>query len=199
MCVKVNFCAAPSSRKSTVCSGLEAKLKQAKINADTAKEYSRQYIQQYGVPQDLASEFIIYENQFSREKGIANVSEVLLSDAPAVNTYIFARRTLNQRRKKERRTDLTREEYKILEELHGMTLRRLNWFDIIVLFPPDDPLVNDGTRTETQQDKIEIYNATKGFLDVEGIPYVLLKGTVDSRIDAMFKIITDTIGRVPVS
>lgn len=48
-CFKVNFCAAPSSGKSTVCSGLESLLKQNNINADTSKEYVRQFIQTYGV------------------------------------------------------------------------------------------------------------------------------------------------------
>lgn len=194
-CLKVNFCAAPSSRKSTVCAALESLLKQQKINADTSKEYARQFIQQYGVPKDIASQFIIYNNQKARDEGVAAVSEVLLTDTPAMNCYVFGKRSLNERMKREGRTSLTKEEYKILEELHGMALKKLNWFDIIFVFPPTDPVVNDGTRTETMDDKVAIYNAIKGFLDVEGVPYHIIDGSVEYRIDACMGIILDELSK----
>lgn len=192
-CIKVNFCAAPSSGKSTVCSGLESRLKQAGINADTSKEYSRQFIQQYGVPRDLASEFIIYDNQFARDKGIAEVSDVILSDAPAMNCYLFGKRSLNARMYMEGRSEPSKEEYKLLEELHKRAVKRLNWYDIIFVFPPLEA-IQDGTRIETNSDVLAIYNATKGFLDVEGNRYVMVEGTVEQKIQQCFDVILAEIG-----
>lgn len=181
-CIKVNFCAAPSSRKSTVCSGLESDLKQLRINADTSKEYSRQYIQNYGVPTEFWEEMLIFENQDSRDRGIAGVSEVMLSDAPCVNQYIFAKRAMQNKLNAEGRKDMKPSEYKFLEEMHTKVLKKLNWYDIIVVFPPNDPVVADGTRNETDEEKLAIYNSIIGFLNAENIVYYMIDGEVDSKI-----------------
>jgi nicotinamide riboside kinase len=192
-CFKVNFCAAPSSGKSTVCSGLESLLKQNNINADTSKEYVRQFIQTYGVPTDLASQFIIHENQESRDKGVASVSEVMLSDNPAVASYVFGKRMLNYKLKREGRREPTKEEYKLLEELHKKTLEKVYWYDLIVVLPPLGTVVRDGTRMENEKECLEIYNAIKGFLDVEGVPYVVVEGSVNRKINTILHMILDAI------
>lgn len=188
-CIKVNFCAAPSSRKSTICSRIESDLKQMRINADTSKEYSRQYYQNYGVPTEFWEEAIIFENQDSRDKGIAAVSEVMLSDAPCVNQYIFAKRAMQAKLKAEGRTEMKPSEYKFLEELHTKVLKKINWYDIIVVLPPNDPVTRDGTRTETDEEKIAIHNAIIGFLNAENIRYFLIDGDMDSKISTIKKLI----------
>jgi len=197
MGLKVNICGAPSSRKSTVCAGLEAKLKQQRINAETSKEYVRQYIQTYGVPQELATEFIIYHNQMSRDIGVANNTDVMLSDTPAVNAYIFGKRSLMAKMARQERKTPTEEEYKILEELHSMALRKLHWFDLIVLFPPTMDVIDDGVRTETVEDQVAIFNAIKGFLDAEQVPYLVAEGTPDEKIDYCFGAIMSRLFVIP--
>jgi nicotinamide riboside kinase len=167
-------------------------LKQNHVNADTSKEYARQFIQNYGVPMDLASQFIIHENQESRDTGVANFSEVMLSDTPAMATYVFGKRMLNYRMAKEGRKEPTKEEYKLLEELHKKSLSKVYWYDLIVLLPPL-PVVQDGTRTEDAKACEEIFYAIKGFLDVEGVPYVLVDGTANQKINKVLHMIMDEI------
>src|SRR5690554_3658360 len=193
-CLKINFCAAPSSGKTTVCSALESMLKKEGIIVETSKEYARHYINTYGTPKDLWEQLIIFENQDIRDKSIAKVSQVLLSDTPAAG-YIFGKRMLNNRLKNEGRKEFTKAEYKFLEELHLKNLKKVNWFDLIFVFPPLE-VINDGTRKETNEDAINIYKGIVGFLDSENINYILVEGTVDDKIYICYSIIKDMLDKV---
>lgn len=193
-CLKVNICGAPSSRKSTVCSGLESMLKQHRVNADTSKEYARQYINTYGVPTEMYEQLLITMNQNTRDEALAKVSQVLLSDNPAMSAYVFGKRMLMDILKREGRTEMKPSEYKLLEELHTLSVKKSNWFDLIIVFTPEDKVIRDGTRTEDEAGKLEIYNAIKGFLDVERIPYVLMSGTPDEKIKKCFDLIAERLG-----
>jgi nicotinamide riboside kinase len=194
-CLKVNICGAPSSRKSTVCAGLEAKLKQDGIITETSKEYVRHYINSYGLPTELFEQFIIHENQTARDEAIASVSQVMLSDNPAMASYIFGKRMLMRDMKARGLTEMSKAHYKFLEEMHTKALKRTLWFDLIIVFPHYDPIVLDGTRTETTEEKREIYDAIVGFLHVEGIPYHWVSGTVDERIEKCYQLIKERIGK----
>lgn len=195
MSLRVNFCAAPSSGKSTVCAALEAKLKQEGVIVDTSKEYVRQYINTYGVPTELYEQFIIMDNQKTRDEAIDKVSEVTLTDRPVVNDYIFSNKMLYQKIQLDGRSrrQLTKPEKKFLEETYIKCLERVYWFDIIFVFPPLDYVVDDGTRTETSSDVFEIYNAIKGFLDSEYINYHYVDGTVEEKVDYCFKVIMEEL------
>lgn len=186
MRLKVGIFGAPSSRKSTVASGLESKLKQDKINAEVSKEYARQYIQNYGVPVELASEFVIYRNQTQRDMAVAAHTDVMISDTPAMNCYIFGRRSVLHHMQQQFRSTPTLEEKKLLQELHEMALNRLFWFDIIYLFPPTGEIVQDGVRQEDVEAQLNIFNAIKGFMDVEGTAYQIVDGSPDQKIDFIY-------------
>ncbi len=190
-CLKVNFCAAPSSRKSTVCSALESQLKQLQFVADTSKEYARQYINTYGIPKDMYEQLIIMKNQDIRDKAIASVSEIMLSDTPAIASYIFGVRLLQAKMKREGRAKKTLAEYKYLEELHLEGIKKLDWFDLIIVFPPLDSVIQDGTRSETMEDKLIIFEALIGFLNANGTAYEVVSGNTQEKIEICKRIILD--------
>lgn len=191
-CLKVNICGAPSSRKSTVCAGLEAKLKQDGIIAETSKEYARHYINTYGVPKELHEQYLITENQNARDNAIAAVAQVLLTDNPAMASYVFGKRMLMAKYAHSNDPYTTYKylatpaEYKFLEEMHMKALKKTEWFDLIFVFTPEDPVIQDGTRTETERDKLQIYNAIVGFLHVENIPYIPVSGSVEDKIETCY-------------
>lgn len=193
-CLKVNFCAAPSSRKTTVCAGLESKLKQNRIEADSSREYARQYINTYGLPRDLNEQLTIFENQDTREHKIAGVSQVLLSDAPCAANYVFSVRMLDNLCKERGESGYSRAQYKFLEEMFLKSLRKCHWFDLIFVFDPPTEVVDDGTRKENLTDAWEIHDALIGFLNSSRIPYIhYTESSVNDRIDACFNVIMEKV------
>jgi nicotinamide riboside kinase len=177
-----------------VCSGLESKLKQEKIVTDTSKEYARQYINTYGVPTEYYEQMIIQENQETRDQAIAQVSTVMLCDTPAMSCYVYLKRMVQAKTKSERRQgSLTNGEYKLLEEMHTKALKKVNWYDLIIVFPPTDPVIQDGTRTEKYEDKVAIYQALIGFLHSEAIPYVIVEGTAEEKIQKCYDLVKEAL------
>jgi nicotinamide riboside kinase len=193
--LKVNICGAPSSYKTTVCTGLESKLKQARYNAETSKEYARHYISTYGVPVDLHEQLTIYENQNSRDIAVAETNTIMLSDTPAMSSYVFGKRMLDAKlRKGGLKAHPSRADYKFLEELYMKALKKTNWFDMIIVFPPTGDIVQDGVRNETVDDQMEIYKAVVGFLHLNNIRYTEVSGTTEERIERCFNLIMEDIG-----
>jgi nicotinamide riboside kinase len=131
----------------------------------------------------MFEQLIIMKNQNIRDKAIASVSHVMLSDTPAVASYIFGVRLLKRAMRDRGYTQKSPAQYKYLEELYLECLKTLDWFDLVIVFPPTDAVVLDGTRTETMDDKLAIYNAIKGFLDCNDIPYVVIEGDTQAKID----------------
>lgn len=187
MCLKVSFCAAPSSRKSTVCAGLETKLKQSRINVDTSREYARQYVQRYGIPKDLNEQITINENQDQRDAAIVAVSDVMLTDTPSMACYVYGVRMLDQIARERHQQDYSPAQYKFLEEMYMKALKKTRSFDLIFVFDPDDEMVQDGTRKETLGDKLEIHYALQGFLDLNCIKHQVISGSVDQKIETCFR------------
>jgi nicotinamide riboside kinase len=198
--LKLNICGAPSSYKTTVCTGLESKLKQARYNAETSKEYARHYISTYGVPVDLHEQLTIYENQNSRDIAVAETNTIMLSDTPAMSSYVFGKRMLDakiareDRGKHEKPRLPNRAEYKFLEELYMKALKKTNWFNMIIVFPPTGDIVQDGVRNETVDDQMEIYRAVTGFLHLNNIRYTEVSGSTEERIDTCFALVMTAIG-----
>jgi nicotinamide riboside kinase len=189
--IKINICGAPSSFKTTVCTGLESKLKQARYNAETSKEYARHYISTYGAPKELHEQLIIYDNQDTRDRAVAETNTIMLSDTPAMSGYVYGKRMLDNITGPR---EPSRAEYKFLEELYIKALKKTYWFDLILLFPPSGIVVYDGVRTEDVYDQMSIYDSVLGFLHLNNFKYVEIRGDVEEKIDTCFSIIMKRIG-----
>jgi nicotinamide riboside kinase len=193
--LKVAFCAGPSSRKSTICAGLESRLKQNKIEADTSREYARQYISVYGLPRDLHEQLTISVNQDTRDQAIAKTSEVLLTDTPPMACYVYSVRMLETIMKERGQTEYTKSQYKFLEEIFIWSLRKTRWFDLIFVPSSPDPVVQDGVRVETDEDRWEINAALTGFLHLNKIPHILIPHNLEGEevIEFCYKIVLDLL------
>jgi nicotinamide riboside kinase len=192
--LKVNFCAAPSSYKSTVCVGVEAMLKQEGIVTDTSKEYVREYINEFGFPQELYEQLLITEKQNARDEETARVSEIMLSDNPAINAFVFGKRMLDLKVESERRKK-TPAEYNFLKEIYMKALNKAEWFDIIFVFPPNVVNVDDNTRQESASESQDIYQALVGYLHAQGIPFYFIEGTTQERIQKCYEIIMEAYNK----
>ncbi|RXZ78060.1 hypothetical protein EBB07_28810 [Paenibacillaceae bacterium] len=191
--LRVNICGAPSTYKTTVCTALESKLKQDKLNAETSKEYARHYIATYGIPKDLHEQLIIQSNQETRDRAVDETNQIMLSDTPAMASYLFGKRLLDNLMRKQNTKEPTKAEYKFLEELYMKTLKKTYWFDLIVVFPPTGTIVEDGVRHESIKDQLDIYNGIIGFLNLNNVKYYEVGGEVEDRIQSCYELILRTM------
>ncbi len=163
-CIKIAICGAPSTRKSTICAGLEAHLRAKGINAETSKEFAREYIAKYGVPSTLGEALYIQEQQYDRDALIEKHATALLSDTPPMASYLYAVRNMKTPDR------ANRANHAILCELYGRSLVNTFSYDIIIVLPLR-VVVNDGVLTQTDADVLGIHDAIMGFLRLNQIFY----------------------------
>ena len=185
-CFKVNVIGAPSSGKTTLCTGIEYELKSMHVNVDSSREYARQYINVYGWPETVGEQFILFENQDRRDIAIAEKADILLSDSPGPVHYVFGVQLLKSKLK-----DYTKIDYKFLEELFIKCLQKTMWFDLILVLNPLDFVTKDGTRKEEMADIYRLHDALIGFLNLHQIPYVVLDGTLKEKVEKGLKVIME--------
>lgn len=160
---KIVFLGAPSTGKSTLCQALAEKYKTGWV-----KEYGRDYWQEHQVDRRLTPEQLLHiaqtQNQMEDEQALS-ANHYLFCDTNAFTTWHFA-------------THYHGDALIKLVELAKQSWQR---YDLVVLCEEDIPYDDTWERSgDANRHEFQVF--LKSYLKQHKIPYILVSGTVEKRV-----------------
>lgn len=186
--IKVCVVGSPSCRKSTVCEQVNVVLKMAGIKSELVREFARDYIDLNGHLQEPWEQSVIYEGQKKREDAVmASGKEVVLCDSSTFLGIVYLNHLYNKR--DFRRTA----DFYFLKEMYGKYIEGMYDYDLIFYAPPVGENIKDGTRIQTDDERLSISNQITAFMDMHGVKYHVLPSDFESKVDYIFNEIVNCI------
>lgn len=170
--IKVAILGGPGTGKTTLCKQLDVDYGLSGYISTICEEFAREYIINYGVPSNIFEQFLLYEGQKKREDYLRN-NDIIFCDNATVLCYVYGVITCDFSNPKEK--------YALLK-LFEWAMRDLNEY-IIFYIPRELELVDDGVRYQNLEFALEVDSKIQSFLGMMNIPYVIVKGTLQERLD----------------
>ena len=176
MALKVCVVGSPSCRKSTVCDAVNVNLKMRGIKSEVVKEYAREYIDTIGLPKEPWEQVLIYEGQKAREDAVVKSGkDVVLCDSATFLNMIYLCQMLNNQ-------DKTSANLNLQQHMYRKYLNGFLDYDIIFYAPTVGENIKDGTRVQTDSERIVISELIKSFMDLHGVKYITLPEEFQKRL-----------------
>ena len=180
--IKVAILGGPGTGKTTLCKQLDVDYGLAGYISTICEEFAREYIINYGVPTNIFEQFLLYEGQKKRESYLLN-NDIIFCDNATILNYVYGVMVCDFSNPKEK--------YALLK-LYEWAMRDLNEY-VIFYIPREIELVDDGVRYQNLDFAIEVDNKIQNFLAIMSIPFTIVKGTLQERINT----VKDTINLPP--
>ena len=165
--------------KSTLCARFFSDLKEESIQVDQIQEWVREAFNKELIPKDNAwAQFLIYEEQKSKEDCIPEEIQYMVTDSPTLLCYVYA---LQNAKKPE-------DNYLIIK-MYEKFINDIRRYDYVFLCKREKPYVKDGTRTQTKEEAEELDKIIINILEQHSIPYTVLTGKNAERSKKMREII----------
>lgn len=179
--IKIGLLGGPCCGKSSLAAAVFAKLKSNDITADYVPEFAREAINKKIVdPTTLSGQFVIYDEQKFREDCIPEEIQYVISDSPLVFCFPYALEYSSVYNKSDRH---------LLHNIYLKFLDSFSRYDYLFLCCREKKYILDGTRTQTEEQAIEIDNKIKFLLDIHHVKYSELFGTIEERVKQVLDII----------
>jgi nicotinamide riboside kinase len=183
MTLNVGIIGGPGAGKTTTVTGVFSALKQEGINAALIHEFARDEINRGWIQKSLGDQFRILMKQRELEDIVPPQVKVKITDSPALLSYYYGVVSFDS---SEWSDILT------LPDLYHEFLKDAHRYDILILLKRDKEYINDGCRTQTEEESDATYDRLKALLDMHGIEFVNVLGD-DSAIDTIFNLIMEEI------
>jgi nicotinamide riboside kinase len=173
---------APCSGKSTLASQTNSLLKTKGLNSVFIEEYVVEYIAEYGIPDTMEQQMVIFDEQHRKERMFADSRDFVICDSASFLSYIYGRRYFDN--------PLSNRALASLSHLHKKVLKSLEYWDYIFYIPLLEQHVMDGVRYDDREASEKLDRMIKGFLELERIPYIDLSNVA---LEDRIKIVEQTL------
>lgn len=168
----VNFIAAPSSGKSTLASGVFAKLKWMKIDCEIVSEFAKELVWEQR-NETFKDEVYIFAKQFHRLFRVKNKVDVAITDRPIILSMYYNQKYADGQ----------------FSKLDDLVLEQHNNFNNINFFINRKKDYNPNGRNQTEQEANQMSLEIKKMLDDYNIPYIEIDGVEESVDEIVNEII----------
>ena len=172
--IKVAVLGGPGTGKTTLCKQLDVDYGLAGYLSTICEEFAREYIINYGVPTSIFEQFLLYEGQKKRESYLLN-NDIIFCDNATILNYVYGVMVCDFSNPKEK--------YALLK-LYEWAMRDLNEY-MIFYIPREIELIDDGVRYQNLDFAIEVDKKIQNFLAIMSIPYTIVQGTLQERINTV--------------
>jgi nicotinamide riboside kinase len=184
--IKIAFCGAQDTGKTTLAKELSSKFKARGFITDYVDECARTYIAKWSEPiSNIADQLFILDKQIEREQCVSPKCDFMFTDSALFLSYIYT--LLNSK-------PSTIKDYDILLHIYSKVLLQ-GKYDIIIYLTPFREPVYDGIRTKQLISlNSQIDSMIRSFLDLHCLKYITVSSpTLFDRIEQTDKEISKLI------
>ncbi|MEW5952535.1 MAG: ATP-binding protein [Bacillota bacterium] len=172
--LKVAILGGPGTGKTTLCKQLDVDFSLAGYITDVCMEFARSYISWYGVPNSIFEQFLLYEGQKRREQEL-KYCDIVFADNATILNYVYGLMVCDFKNPKEMYA---------LMKLYEWAMKDLPCYEIFYI-PREFAMEKDGIRYQDEDFAVMVDNKIKNFLDIMNVPYTIVTGDVDTRVQTV--------------
>ena len=169
---KIAILGGPGTGKTTLCKQLDVDYSMAGYVSDVCQEFARSYIARYGVPGNIFEQFLLYEGQKRREDELAYCDIIFCDNATTLN-YVYGLMSCDFKNQKE---------VYALMKLYEWAMNDLPGYEVFYV-PREFACEKDGIRYQDEDFAQVVDQKIKNFLDIMNVPYKVITGDIQSRVD----------------
>jgi len=168
---KIAILGGPGTGKTTLCKQLDVDYSLAGYVSSVCLEFARSYIAEYGVPVSIFEQFLLYEGQKRREKEL-DYCDIIFCDNATILNYVYGLMAANLKDVKE---------VYALMKLYEWAMKDLPGYEVFYI-PREFAMNKDGIRYQDEEFAHEVDTKIKNFLDIMNVPYTVVTGDMDHRV-----------------
>lgn len=172
--VKCAFIGGPGIGKTTLIKQLDVEYSMAGYISNICLDFARTYIIRYGPPKSIFEQFLMYEGQKQQEAEVAYCDIVFCDNATILN-YVYGLVLYDNKD--------NREVYALMK-LFEWAMKDLPDYELFYI-PREFALHLDGVIYQSEEMAIKIDQKIKDFLDLMNVPYTVVKGTMEERVQTV--------------
>lgn len=176
---KIAILGGPGTGKTTLCKQLDVDYSLAGYVSSVCLEFARSYISHYGVPVSIFEQFLLYEGQKRREKEL-NYCDIIFCDNATILNYVYGLMSGNLKDPKE---------VYALMKLYEWAMKDLPGYEVFYI-PREFSMDKDGIRYQDEEFAEIVDTKIRNFLDIMNVPYTIVTGDMDTRV----QMVKDKIG-----
>ncbi len=173
---KIAILGGPGTGKTTLCKQLDVDYSLAGYVSSVCLEFARSYIAEYGVPVSIFEQFLLYEGQKRREKELDYCDiiycDIIFCDNATILNYVYGLMAANLKDVKE---------VYALMKLYEWAMKDLPGYEVFYI-PREFAMNKDGIRYQDEEFAHEVDTKIKNFLDIMNVPYTVVTGDMDHRV-----------------
>ncbi|MCL6480034.1 MAG: ATP-binding protein [Peptococcaceae bacterium] len=132
----------------------------------------------YGVPTSIFEQFLLYEGQKRREEEL-HYCDIIFCDNATILNYVYGLLSCDFKNPKEMYA---------LMKLYEWAMKDVPGYEFFYI-PREFDLKKDGVRYEDEKFAVAIDQKIKNFLDIMNIPYTVVSGDMETRVNIVKKTI----------
>lgn len=168
---KIAILGGPGTGKTTLCKQLDVDFSMAGYISDVCLEFARSYIAWYGVPTTIFEQFLLYEGQKRREEELG-YCDIIFCDNATILNYVYGLLSCDFKN--------PREVYALMK-LYEWAMRDLPGYEVFYI-PREFDVEKDGIRYQDNDFAVVVDTKIKNFLDIMNVPYTVIKGELEIRV-----------------
>ncbi|MFZ5597878.1 MAG: AAA family ATPase [Bacillota bacterium] len=179
---KLAFLGGPAIGKTTLIKQLDVDYSMAGYVSSVCLEFARSYIVRYGPPTSIFEQFLLYEGQKQVENEL-DYCDIIFCDNATILSYVYGLMLCNFKD--------PRETYALMK-LYEWAMKDVTDYEFFYI-PREFGFHSDGVIYQNEEKAIQVDKKIRDFLDIMNVPYTIVSGDMESRIN----IVKEKIGFVP--
>jgi len=178
---KCAFLGGPGIGKTTLIKQLDVDYSMVGYASSVCLEFARTYIIRYGPPTSIFEQFLLYEGQKQVEDELSHC-DIIFCDNATILSYVYGLILCD--------FNSPRETYALMK-LYEWAMKDVSSYEIFYI-PREFAFHPDGVIYQNEELAIKVDEKIKNFLDIMNVPYTVVKGAMETRIQT----VKDKIGFV---
>jgi GTPase SAR1 family protein len=148
---RIAFLGTAGCGKTTLAHDLFVTLKKQGKNTDIVTEYARDYINQYGPPENIFEQYHMYNQQSKKEDSIPANVEYLISDTIRSLGYFYAALYSGKSERRSRLVLNDMHEY-LLNDIYNRRYSQVFYLPMAETYAKNPEILKDGTRYQSEEE-----------------------------------------------
>jgi len=171
---KCAFLGGPGIGKTTLIKQLDVDYSMAGYISSICPDFARTYVIRYGPPSSIFEQFLLYEGQKQAEDELSHC-DIIFCDNATVLSYVYGLMLCDFQNP---------QQVYALMKLYEWAMKDLSGYELFYI-PREFPLQPDGVIYQDEGGAAQVDQKIKNFLDIMNVPYTVVKGDMEARINTV--------------